>query len=201
MTTIVLVRHGQTDAIDNYISGTTLDTPLNIEGRAQVQRLVERLRGVALSAIVSSPLTRTRETADPIAASHGLQVEETRAFLELDFGAWTGRRFRELDREPEWKRFNAVRSVVRAPGGELMLDVQQRAVGALLDLCARYPTEHIVVVSHGDVIRAILMFCLGMPLDFVHRIEVSPASISIVTLDGWTPTVRQVNGDSVRGAE
>ena len=86
--------------------------------------------------------------------------------------------------------------MVRAPGGELMLDVQQRAVAALLKIAATFPDGRVAAVSHGDVIRAALMYFLGIPLDLVHRFEVSPASVSIVTLDPNGPVVRRVNGDS-----
>jgi probable phosphomutase (TIGR03848 family) len=196
VTTVLLVRHGQTDAIDRYIAGTADGTSLNRTGRLQAEALAERLRDLPLAAVASSPLTRTRETAEPIARSHGLDIEFVPAFGEFEFGDWTGRSFQELDADPQWHRFNGVRSLTRAPQGELMLDVQRRAVSALLEMADARPDARVVVVSHGDVIRAALMYFLGMPLDHVHRLEISAASISIVTLDANGPVVRQVNGDS-----
>jgi broad specificity phosphatase PhoE len=198
MTTFFLIRHGATAVIGEWLMGTAAGVPLNDAGQAQVQRVVEQLRHVALAAVVSSPLERTRETADSIAEAHGLRVRTMPALAEFEVGDWTGRTFTALEQDPEWRRFNAARSVVRAPRGELMLEVQQRVVSTLIDLAAEHPDGAVAVVSHGDVIRAALMFFLGSPLDFVHRLEISPASISVVTLDGWTPIVRQVNGDTVR---
>ena len=198
MTTFFLVRHAHTGAIDHYLAGRAAGTPLDAAGQSQVQRLVERFRDMPIAAVVSSPLTRTRETADPIARSRGLEVHVLPALLEFEVGGWTGRTLADLEHDPEWRRFNTARSLTRPPAGELMLDAQQRVVSTLLDLAARHPDANVVVVSHGDVIRAALMYFLGMPIDFVHRIEVAPASISIVTLDGWTPIVRQVNGDTTR---
>jgi probable phosphoglycerate mutase len=200
MTTILLVRHGQTDAVDHYIAGTAEGTPLNSSGRVQVERLAENLRLVPLAAVLSSPLARARETAEPIARTHGLDIELVPALGEYEFGNWTGRRFRDLDADPVWQRFNAVRSVVRPPAGELMLTVQQRAVSALLDVANAWPDAQVAAVSHGDVIRAVLMYFLGMPLDFVNRLEVSPACISILTLDANGPNVRAVNVHSADGA-
>jgi probable phosphomutase (TIGR03848 family) len=200
VTTILLVRHGQTDAVNRYIAGTAEGTPLNREGRLQAERLAETLRDVPLAAVVASPLTRTRETAEPIARAHGLDIETVSAFAEFEFGAWTGRTFSDIESDPLWHQFNAVRSLTRAPGGELMLEVQQRAVAGLLELADSRPDAHVLVVSHGDVIRAALMYFLGVPLDHVHRLEVSPAGISIVTLDAHGPVVRQVNGDTAAGA-
>jgi probable phosphoglycerate mutase len=74
-----------------------------------------------------------------------------------------------------------------------MIDVQQRGVTALMQLASRYPAETVALVSHGDV----LLYALGMPVDCYDRLEVSPARVSVVTLNGGVPTVLQVNGDSV----
>ena len=83
------------------------------------------------------------------------------------------------------------------PGGELMIDVQHRGVQAVIELARRYPAGTVAVVSHGDVVRAILLYVLGMPIDSYDRIEASPARISVVTLDEGPPKVVQVNGESV----
>ena len=80
-----------------------------------------------------------------------------------------------------------------------MLDVQRRAVGALLDLQRRHPHGIVAVVSHGDVIRAILLFVLGMPIDFYWRLDVQPARISVVELSEGVPRVLLVNGDNASG--
>jgi broad specificity phosphatase PhoE len=200
MTTFLLIRHGHTDAVDAYLAGRQRGTPLTSRGLEQVRALVERLRHVQVDAVVSSPLTRTRETAEALAGDRGLSVEVCSALDEFDFGDWTGRAFSEVDADPRWSAFNAVRSVTRAPGGEGMLGVQSRAVAALLDLACRYPTQTVAIVSHGDVIRAIVMYCLGIPIDFVHRLEISPARLTIVTVgQGQPPVVRQVNADSAPG--
>jgi len=77
-----------------------------------------------------------------------------------------------------------------------MLDVQHRSVSALLDLRTRHPEGIVAIVSHGDVIRAMLLFALGMPIDFYHRLEVLPARISIIEVSAEPPRVLQVNGDN-----
>jgi broad specificity phosphatase PhoE len=194
LTTFLLIRHGLTDAVDHRLAGIAPGTHLNEVGRAQVARLVEQLHHIALTAVVSSPLERTRETADPIGRDHGLDVETIPGFLEYDVGAWTGMPFVDLDANDAWHRFNAVRSVTRPERGELMLDVQHRSVNALLDLRSRYADAVVAVVSHGDVIRAMLLFALGMPFDFYDRLVILPARISIVELSAGAPRVLQVNG-------
>ena len=202
MTTFYLVRHGMTDGVGHYLAGTSATgTPLNATGRQQVDRLAQLFRNLPLSAIVSSPLIRTRQTAEAIAGARGSAVQIVPAFLEVEVGDWTGATVDELERNPEWRRYNEARSLVRPPGGELMIDVQQRSVAAILDLASMHPDGSVVIVSHGDVIRALIMYFLGMPFEFVHRIEIAPASISVVTLDGWAPLVRQVGADTIRAAD
>jgi broad specificity phosphatase PhoE len=196
MTTFLLIRHGLTDAVDHRLAGIAPGTHLNEVGRAQVAQLVERLHDVPLTRVVSSPLERTRETADPIGRDHRLAVEIVPAFLEYDVGAWTGTAFPDLDANPTWQRFSTIRSVTRADEGELMLDVQHRSVTALLDLNGRYPDGVIAIVTHGDVIRAMLLFALGMPIDFYQRLDILPARISIITFGDAAPRVLQVNGDT-----
>ncbi len=197
MTTFLLVRHGLTDAVDHVLTGTQSGVHLNAAGREQVARLAGRLRYVPLVAVASSPLERALETATPIAANHQIDVETIAALTEFEVGEWAGRTFASLDGTPEWQRFNAVRSLTRAPGGELMLDVQRRGVSTLLDLHARYASGNVVVVSHGDVIRAMLLFALGMPIDFFHRLDVAPASISVLEIGAGPPRVRLINGANI----
>jgi broad specificity phosphatase PhoE len=197
LTAFLLIRHGLTDAVDRRLAGIAPGSHLNEIGRAQVARLVEQLHHVQLRAVVSSPLERTRETADPIGRDHGLEVQVIPAFLEYDVGVWTGMPFVDLDANDAWHRFNAVRSVTRPEGGELMLDVQHRSVTALLELRGRYTEGTVAVVSHGDVIRAMLLFALGVPFDFYSRLVILPARISVIELSAAAPRVLQVNGDSV----
>jgi len=199
VTRFLLIRHGDTNAIGRYIAGNVAGTDLNDAGRVQVETLVSRLHDVPLSAVVSSPLERTRQTAEPIARDHGLQVEVAAALSEFDFGEWTGATFDALANDSGWDRFNAVRSLTPARRGELMLDVQRRSVAGLLDVWSRHSTGTVAVVSHGDVIRAILLFVLGMPIDFYWRLEVQPARISVVELSEGVPRVLLVNGDSASG--
>jgi broad specificity phosphatase PhoE len=194
LTTFFLIRHASTDAIGRYLSGTAPGTPINDAGHEEVTTLVERLRNVRLSAVIAGPLERTQQTALPIAESHGLRVQTDPLFSEFAVGDWTLRPLNELAGHPEWQRFNTARSVTRAPKGELMLEVQQRAVVRLLELAEEHPSTSLAIVSHGDVIRAVLMYFLGMPIDLFLRLDVLPATVNVVTFDGHTPVVRQVNG-------
>jgi broad specificity phosphatase PhoE len=197
VTTFYLIRHGHTAAIDRYVAGRAEGTPLTDAGQAQVARLVERMHRVPLTAVVASPLERTQQTAEPLAADHGLAVTTVADLNEIDFGAWTGETFAAVARDDLWRRYNTVRSLTAADRGELMLQAQLRAVQAVLELLRRYPDGHVAVVSHGDVIRSLLMYFLGVPIDFVHRLDVGPARVSVVALSDEAPRVLQINADSV----
>lgn len=197
MTTFLLIRHGLTDAVGTLMTGHEPGVHLNATGRDQAAALPERLNNVPLAAIYASPLERTRQTAQPVADARGLQIQIEPRFIEVDFGGWTNRRFADLAGDPHWQLYNAHRGVSRPPQGEGLIDVQARTVEALLDLHERHPHEVVAIVSHADTLRAILLYFLGMPVDFVQRLELSPARISVLQLGNGAPHIVQVNGESV----
>lgn len=186
MSTFLLVRHAAIDPHGTSIAGRAPGVALNAAGRAQAAALAESLRRVAVDAVYSSPMERAWETARAIAEAHSLELQISPALEELDFGEWTGRAFADLDGVPAWLHFNTFRSGTRIPGGEHMLEVQARAVGEIERLRARHPEETVVVVSHGDVLRSIVAWYIGLPLDLFQRLEIGPASSSTleVTDDG-----------------
>jgi broad specificity phosphatase PhoE len=192
MSRFYFIRHGLTDAVHERISGRTSGVHLNAAGRAQAAQVAERLSAVGIEAVYSGPLERVREMAVPLCQRLDLQLETSAAFDEVNFGEWTNRTFEELRGEAGWERFNSLRSSVAPPEGELMLGVQARAVAKLEELRSRY--EVVAVVSHGDVIRGIVAHFLGLPLDFIHRLQIDPASITILQLENWGPQLRLLNG-------
>lgn len=197
MTTFLLIRHGQTDAIGRFIAGRLPGVPLNEEGREQVRRLATRLASWHPVACYTSPLERTRQTAAPLAETWNLPVQTSDAILELDFGEWAGLPMADLDTRADWSAFNRFRSTLPMPGGETMLQVQARAVAQLETWRRQHEGQVVAVVSHGDVIRAILAHFLGMPLDLLTRFDIAPASWSVVELAEWGPLVRALNQDGV----
>ena len=151
-------------------------------GRAEIASQAERLATEKIAAIYASPLQRTRESAEILAARLGLPIAFRDDLLELDFGEWTGTTFDAIRADPRWQAWSTQRSLAAIPGGESMREVQQRVVAALLELNERHLHETVVLVSHGDVIRAVLLFALGMPLDFYNRIEIGQGSISTINI-------------------
>jgi probable phosphomutase (TIGR03848 family) len=179
-TTIFLVRHGQTDWIAHGIAGRLPGVRLNAQGREQAARLMARMRHLPLGAIYSSPLERTQETAAPLAGALGLDVQACPEAVELDFGEWVGEDIPGLADDPRWRAFNSFRSLSRAPGGELMPEVQTRFVAAIARIRAAHPGESVAIFTHGDLIRSAVAYFAGVPLDLFLRLEIRPASISSV---------------------
>jgi broad specificity phosphatase PhoE len=152
-----------------------------------------RLGRLPIAALYSSPLERALETAQPLAQSLGLTVQAAPGLTELDFGEWTGRTLAELAPLPLWKQFNSFRSGTRIPGGELMSEVVARARRELENMEEEHHAAIVAAVSHGDVIRGLLADFLGLSLDLLHRLEVAPASVSAIRMDGRTARVLAVN--------
>jgi broad specificity phosphatase PhoE len=178
MSRLYLVRHASHDRVHSVLCGRMPGIALSKEGREEARALARRLIGCKAEAILSSPRERAQETASIIAGELGLPVELAPDLDDIDFGEWTGRSFAELADDPLWATWNAARSMVRPPGGESMEEAGARALGLLRDLAG--PS---VVVSHCDVIRAVLLHILGLTIDSYDRIAVDPASLS--TLDLW----------------
>lgn len=182
MTTFLLIRHASTDSIGKAIVGRNPGVHLNPQGMREAETLAEWVAKMHVAAIYSSPLERARETAAPLARRLELPVNECEDLNEMNFGVWSGLSFEELHAMPEWHRFNSLRSVTAAPGGESMLDVQARIVALMKRLAQTHPQQQVALFSHSDVIKAALVHFLGSPLDLFQRLEVSPASVSTLAL-------------------
>jgi broad specificity phosphatase PhoE len=195
---ILLIRHAQSEALGAVLTGRLPDVQLTAEGHADVQRLVARLTTYPIHRVCSSPLQRTMATAEPIARSHGLSVEPRVGLLEIDFGAWTGKAIAALEGEDVWRRFNTFRSGVAIPGGEHMLEVQQRMVREVYGLALEHPDWVTAVVGHADPLRAVICYACGMPLDCMLRLTIHPASLTV--LDIYEDGLRLVCLNTTDGA-
>lgn len=193
MTTFYLVRHGACAGIGEQLWGRATGICLNDEGKLQAQNLAERFKTVSLSAVYSSPLERARETAEAIARLARLEVRQTAAFNEIDFGDWTGKTFAQLANDERWQRFNTQRSVSNVPNGESFLEVQARVVAELKRLSEQHGNQRVAIVSHADVIKAAVGYVAGTPIDLLPRIEISPCSVTVIVTDRDGPRLLAVN--------
>lgn len=185
-TTLILVRHGVTDHTTRklFSSGLGGGNPgLNDEGRTQVRATAAWLAPLAdsVDALVTSPVRRTVETAAILAESLGRQAHEEPALAEMEFGTWDGLSFAEVqERHPEeltaW-----LGSLDHAPGGgESFRAVELRVLAGLGRLLERYAGRTVVATSHVTPIKTLVANALGAPLDAVYRMELAPASVTMI---------------------
>ncbi len=198
MTTVLLVRHGRTTAnTAGVLAGWTEGVSLDETGVAQVRALAQRLAGVPLAAVVSSPLQRCKETTDLLLEGRDdVPQHEDERVGEVRYGDWSGRELKTLAKDPLWKVVQGHPSAMTFPGdgGESMTGMATRATSAVREWNATLGDDAVyVVVSHGDPIKAILADALGMHLDQFQRIVVDPASISVVTYTPLRPFVVRSN--------
>lgn len=204
MATVILVRHGRTTAnATGLLAGRTPGVDLDETGRKQAALTGDRLAAVPLAGVVSSPLERCQQTTGFIldrqtgTPSMAVDVDLT----ECDYGQWQGRKLSDLAKENLWSVVQSQPSAVTFPGGESMVAMQARAVAAIRRHDAVFEAEYgpgavWVAVGHGDIIKSILADALGMHLDLFQRINVGPASASIVTYGSRGPSVHAINTDA-----
>lgn len=192
-TTILLIRHALHGHAGHILTGRMKGVELTVEGQEQARSLGRRLQAEPLAAVHSSPALRTRRTADEVARLHGVEVEAVDALAEVDFGEWTGRTFAELEGDIRWHVWNNQRASARAPGGESMAEVQRRAWSHLTTMANSFAGAVVAVVSHCDVIRAVIAKVLGLSLDHLLRFDIEPASISRIAMGNWGARVATIN--------
>ena len=160
---------------------------LDDAGRQAAARLGSSIAAARPVALYSSPVDRTWETALEIGAVTGLEPIAHPGFTEIDFGRWSGRTLRDLSRLKAWQAVQANPSRVRFPDGESLLEARDRAVAACEEIARDHRRKTVVVVSHADVIKAVLSHYLGQAFDLFQRLVVAPASVSVLDLPAEGP--------------
>jgi probable phosphomutase (TIGR03848 family) len=192
VTTVVLIRHGRSVANSQGVLAGRSDTPLDDTGRDQALDLANRLADVPLDVLVSSPQLRARQTAEMAAAGRAeARIDE--AFAECDYGDWSGAALSELATEPAWEIVQWLPSAAQFPQGETMAQMAHRATHGVQDLVRAHPDGFVWVVSHGDVIKAVVADALGVHLDHFQRIVIDTASVSVIQYTPKRPFVWKMN--------
>ena len=197
---LILVRHGATASTGRILPGRAKGLHLSDDGRAQAEKVAERLaawsksRGAnGISAVYSSPLERTRQTAAPIASALHLRASVERGLIECDFGEWTGAELKALMKLPEWTTVQRYPSGFRFPKGESFAEMQARMTATLARVRNAHPGQAVVLVSHADPIKAAVADALGTHLDLFQRIVISPCSVTAISYGPSGPNVLAVN--------
>lgn len=181
MRSVYLLRHGAHGDVGHRLTGRAPDGGLTAAGREQVRAACDHLALAPPSAIFASPRRRTEETAQIVADRFHLPVLLVNALDEIDFGHWTGQSFHDLDRHPAWHEWNARRASGCCPGGESMQAAQARAVAFAFEAAARHGRPPLLV-THCDIIRALVCWSERRSLDDIHAIACEPASLSHIDL-------------------
>ncbi len=204
MTLVVLIRHAHSVANGSGIlAGRTEGIRLSPTGRKQAQELAKRLGVIPIKSLRSSPLERCEQTISPwlrkfADSNPKLTVQIDEDLSEVDYGEWTGRKLRSLSKEPLWKTVQEEPSKVVFPAGESLRDMQDRAMRALQRGLDRRGKGHVILVSHGDVLKSIIASALNLHLDEFQRIVIDPASISILDYSAPKPRLILMNDSRSR---
>lgn len=174
-------------------TGRADGAPLTSAGEEQARALGERLAGEPLAAIYSSPRERARQTAAAVATPHGLAVQTAEALDEIDLGDWTGKRIADLEGAPEFVRWNEERDTAAPPGGETMASAADRSEAFAREAAARHDGGTILLVSHADVIRALVCRVLGLTFATFWRFEIGPASVTRMLFGDWGGKLLSLN--------
>lgn len=195
MPKIVLIRHAHSTAnAAGVLSGRLPGVHLSKVGQEQAKRLAERLGKLTISEVHVSPMERCSETLEPWIIKYGknVTVVTDKNLVEVDYGKWSGKKLAVLSRAKLWRKIQSQPSSVTFPEGESLAQMQVRAMQSVHNFFDT-DLELMIMVSHGDVIKAIVASALGMHLDDFQRIVIDPASITILESHGGAIRLTRLN--------
>lgn len=193
-TYICFVRHGTTPTTGKAMPGRAPGLHLSELGRDEAKDAAERLAALGtVRALYSSPIDRTRETAEEIGARIGLAPTLDEALLDCDCGDWTGMSLAALRRKPGWRAISQNPSGFRFPNGESFRALENRVGEVIERLVEKHPGEVVVAVSHADPIKVAVARALGSPFDLFDRAAIRPASTTVIAYGPGSPNVLTVN--------
>lgn len=180
-TIVLFVRHGETPTTGKVLPGQAPGVHLSDRGESQARQTADAIgRLGSVTAIYTSPMERTWETAAAIGEATGLEPRVLPGLADPDTGEWTGRELRALSKLPEWRSVQRHPSGFRFPGGESLAEVAARVSETVDRIVREHPGQTVVAVSHADVIRIVLANALGSPIDLWDRLTVGAASVNAV---------------------
>jgi broad specificity phosphatase PhoE len=191
-TSLYLIRHGVTAWHKEGRMLGQRDIPLDADGMAQAEELADALGDAPLREIVSSPMIRAVQTAEVLGRRRNIEVARDPRLGDLRIAAWEGRATHDVHGSAEWRRMIAIPEE-RAPGGESLRELAGRARGAIDQILADNPAgDALAVVTHGTVIRAVVLGYLEAPLESFESIDVAPGSITSIVFHGASPRINVV---------
>lgn len=198
MLILYLVRHGETELGSGIVAGST-DVALSAEGAQSIRTLRELWLDGSPDILMSSPLTRTRETAGLLGAKWGLELRTDPRLVEMDFGEWEGQAWDDVcehdaDRFRQWSA-DWVREP--APGGESFGEVAKRCAGWLQEASKRLDNKTVVVVAHSGTIRALICLAMGIPLDLAMKFTIDYGRVTGISISDRSTRCLYTNAQTV----
>lgn len=193
MVTIFLLRHGETAWNEERRVMGRLEVPLNRKGVLQARRIARILPRLELDAIYTSPLKRTLQTSRVAAKGSHLPLRIDPNLTEFAFGRWQGWKFEELVKDKTYHRFLKDPLKTTVPGGETIRDVQKRGLKSLRRATREFPKGRLLLVSHGDVIRALICHYLQLPLEEFRRLRIDNGSLTAFEVDSLWAEIKFIN--------
>ncbi len=195
MPTFLLIRHGENEYVaKGRLAGRLPGVHLNENGKKQADAVAKTFVKAPIKAVYSSPMERCMETAKPLAAALDLEIVPRMGLIEVDFGKWQDKTLKQLRRRKLWKVVQANPSRMQFPGGETFANAQQRIVQDVETLAQEHgPKDLIACFSHSDLIKLVVSYYLGQPVDLFQRIMIAPASISTLHLGDMGAQIINVN--------
>ena len=182
MTSIYLVRHGQTAWNKEEIFRGRTDIPLDETGLREAEGAGEYLKEIKVTAIYSSPLTRARQTAEKIAALHPVEVKFHPGIIDMSFGDWEGHSLKQIrDRDEErYRQWKEQPHLLEIPGGETLGEVRKRSMAALEEVIRWHPDEIVVLVSHRVINKVLICGALGIDNSHFWQIGQDTTAINLI---------------------
>jgi broad specificity phosphatase PhoE len=182
MTSIYLVRHGQTAWNKEEIFRGRTDVPLDETGLKQAELAAEYFKGMEIHGIYSSPLARAWQTAERIAQSHSLKVQPLEGIIDLSFGNWEGHPHQEIKKIDSecYKQWVEKPHRVRLPGGESLDEVRIRSMAALEEVIQKHSGKTLVLVSHRVINKVLICGILGIDNSHFWQIGQDTTAINLI---------------------
>jgi len=182
MTSVYLIRHGQTAWNKEEIFRGRTDVPLNEIGLREAELAGEYLKDKEIHVIYSSPLSRAWETAQKIAQFHNLEVQPLNGIIDMSFGRWEGHPHQEIQKNDReiYRQWREEPHKVRLPGGEGLEDVRVRSMAALEEVIRLHPGKTLVLVSHRVVTKVLICGILGIDNSHFWQIGQDTTAINLI---------------------
>ena len=182
MTSIYLVRHGQTAWNKEEIFRGRTDIPLDETGLKQAELVGQYFKGMEIHGIYSSPLSRAWQTAQKVAEFHNLKVQPLQGIVDMSFGNWEGRPHQEIQESDSktYRQWVETPHLVRLPGGESLDDVRVRAMAAMEEVIRKNTGKTLVLVSHRVICKVLICAILGLDNSHFWQITQDTTAINLI---------------------